>query len=199
MAKFGSIYIKSLTNGVSFDRATTIEAETHTMTNDVVSQTLEDGTPLADHIIVQQDELEVIAFVSNSVPQKSQEVFKSLKMIRNLRQLCIIFTDHEIYHGMAIESISAPHSAPMVNEIRFTIKFKRVDYVSSIVNVFPVSDFQSFENVEFGEGIAQEQTVNEQDEKMQQARDGDLNKTQDISQGACSNIEAGELTPQQAA
>lgn len=142
MARRGGLYILAKTIQLVFNDALTVPNETHTFGNEVVAQTLEDGSNLADHIIILQDELEVQIFVSNSVLQESQDTYAALKTIRNKRELCTVYTDHEIYENMAIESVTAPHEAPMVNVITFTIKFKRIDWVGAVTNIFPPARFQ---------------------------------------------------------
>lgn len=128
MAKTGTAYIVTETTTISFEEAVTIASETHTFTNEIANQTLEDGSNLADHIIVQQDELECQLFVSNAVPGKSQEIYAQLKNIRNNREMCTVYTEHQNYERMVIESVNAPHEAPMVNQIVFTVKFKQIDW-----------------------------------------------------------------------
>ena len=142
MAKRGSMYIQGDSHWLAFDNALTVTNETHNFANEVVSQPLENGSLLTDHIIIMQDELEVQVFVSNSVPQESQDTYSALKIIRNTRQLCNVYTDHEIYTSMAIESVSAPHEAPQVNAITFTIKFKRIDWTDDVENSYPLAKYE---------------------------------------------------------
>ena len=142
MAKRGSIYIQSPNISLEFDNALTVVNETHAFANEVVNQTLEDGSQIADHIIILQDELEAQIFVSNSSSQKSQDVYSAIKLLRNNRELCTVRTDHEIYSNMAIESVSAPHEAPQVNALTFTVKFKRVDWTNDVKNTYPLDKYQ---------------------------------------------------------
>lgn len=191
MATYGSIYIKGTKTVISLDEATTVPSETHTFDNEVVSQTLENGCQLSDHIIVLQDELEIQLFISNSVPQKSQETYAALKNMRNTRELCQIFTDHEIYRNMAIQSVSAPHEAPYVNQLSMTLKFKRIDYVGSVTNEYPPSKFQ--ENVSvYGQDVS---TENLNIQGTQDAILGFFGKKDDIDMAACNFQDAGELSP----
>jgi len=191
MATYGSIYIKGTKTVVSLDEATTVPSETHTFENEVVSQTLENGCQLSDHIIVLQDELEVQLFISNSVQQKSQEVYAALKNMRNTRELCQIFTDHEIYKNMAIQSVSAPHEAPYINQLSMTLKFKRVDYVGSITNEYPPSKFQEGVSV-FGQDIVGD---NLNTQETQDAILGYFGGVDDVDMSACDFQDAGELSP----
>ena len=115
-------------------------SETHNFGNEVVSQPLEDGTALLDHIIIEPDELEIVIHCSNvsrnNNPFPSQTLYAQLKQIRNQRELCTIYTRHEIYKDMAITRISAPNNAPFVDRVDFTVGFKRVDKIADVVNIF---------------------------------------------------------------
>lgn len=186
MAKFGTLYLEGTTSKLYFDQATTVLNETHSFANEVVTQTLEDGSPISDHIVIQQDELEVQIFISNSVVQKSQEVYALLKTMRNTRELCKVYTDHEIYGNMAIESVSAPHEAPMVNELRVTVKFKRVDYAGSVQNEYPVCQFEDVPEIGDEE--------NWESEEAYLASEGQLGDPAAVDQTASKMEDVGELT-----
>lgn len=177
MAEQGSIYIQSRSIQLMFDQALTIPSETHSFGNDIATQVLEDGSPISDHIIVLQDELEVQIFVSNSVQQESQDVYAALKTIRNERELCTVYTDHEIYYDMAIESVSAPHEAPMVNCMTFTVKFRRIDWTGEVINIYRSEYFAS---------VAGE---------MQAASNGDFEPAEAVDTTAPEMTDVGEVTP----
>lgn len=201
MAKRGSIYIQGDSHWLAFDNALTVTNETHNFANEVVSQPLENGSLLTDHIIIMQDELEVQVFVSNSVPQESQDTYSALKIIRNTRQLCNVYTDHEIYTSMAIESVSAPHEAPQVNAITFTIKFKRIDWTDDVENSYPLAKYeiplvpqlQSF-STNVSSNVYKKQQEARIAEGMQEARDGVLMDVNDVQTAAVSMNDYGEIT-----
>ena len=201
MAKRGSMYIQGDSHWLAFDNALTVTNETHNFANEVVSQPLENGSLLTDHIIIMQDELEVQVFVSNSVPQESQDTYSALKIIRNTRQLCNVYTDHEIYTSMAIESVSAPHEAPQVNAITFTIKFKRIDWTDDVENSYPLAKYeiplvpqlQSF-STNVSSNVYKKQQEVRIAEGMQAARDGILMDVNDVQTAAVSMNDYGETT-----
>lgn len=190
MAVRGSIYIQGKTATLSYDEALTVPSETHTFGNDVVTQTLEDGSMLVDHIIILQDELEVQIFVSNSILQESQDTYAALKTMRNNRELCTVYTDHEIYENMAIESVSAPHEAPMVNCMTFTVKFKRVDWTGAVRNTFPPAKFQPDAVAEAAAG----EYMNQQTQGMQEAMDGQFEPIEMVDMTASEIADAGDIT-----
>lgn len=201
MAKRGSIYIQGQNSWLAFDDALTVTNETHNFGNEVVSQVLENGSLLTDHIIVLQDELEAQIFVSNSRPQESQDVYSAIKGLRNNRELCNVYTDHEIYTSMAIETVSAPHEAPQVNAITFTVKFKRVDWTDDVENSYPLAKYeiplapqlQSFStNIPSDVYTAKRQA--RISKGMQAARDGVLMDIDDVETAAVSMSDYGETT-----
>ena len=201
MAKRGSIYIQGQNSWLAFDDALTVTNETHNFGNEVVSQVLENGSLLTDHIIVLQDELEAQIFVSNSRPQESQDVYSAIKGLRNNRELCNVYTDHEIYTSMAIETVSAPHEAPQVNAITFTVKFKRVDWTQDVENSYPLAKYeiplapqlQSFStNIPSDVYTAKRQA--RISKGMQAARDGVLMDIDDVETAAVSMNDYGETT-----
>ena len=201
MAKRGSIYIQGSSSWLAFDDALTVTNETHNFANEVVSQPLENGSLLTDHIIIMQDELEAQIFVSNSRPQESQDVYSAIKAFRNNRELCNIYTDHEIYTSMAIESVSAPHEAPQVNAITFTIKFKRIDWTDDVENSYPLAKYeiplvpqlQSF-STNVSSNVYKKQQEVRIAEGMQEARDGVLMDVNDVQTAAVSMNDYGEIT-----
>ena len=201
MAKRGSIYIQGQNSWLAFDDALTVTNETHNFGNEVVSQVLENGSLLTDHIIVLQDELEAQIFVSNSRPQESQDVYSAIKGLRNNRELCNVYTDHEIYTSMAIETVSAPHEAPQVNAITFTVKFKRVDWTDDVENSYPLAKYeiplapqlQSFStNIPSDVYTAKRQARISRG--MQAARDGVMMNINDVETAAVSMSDYGETT-----
>lgn len=193
MAVSGTLYIQAQTVQLMFDAALTVPNETHSFGNEIVSQTLEDGSNISDHIIILQDELEVQIFVSNSVLQESQDTYAALKTIRNKRELCTVFTDHEIYENMAIESVSAPHEAPMVNSITFTVKFKRIDWVGAVVNTYPPAKFQPQVAASMAPGYKHEQQAG-----MQEAVQGKMGPVDAVDMTASATQDVGEIAGKQA-
>lgn len=200
MAKRGSIYIQSPNIRLEFDDALTVVNETHSFANEVVNQTLENGSQIADHIIVLQDELESQIFVSNSSAQKSQDVYSAIKILRNNRELCTVRTDHEIYSNMAIESVSAPHEAPQVNALTFTVKFKRVDWTNNVKNTYPLDKYQEplvpqlqCLSTDFSNNIYKKEMQNRISVGAQNARHGILINVDDIEISAVSIEDFGQI------
>lgn len=108
--------------------------EGHNASNSIASQTLEDGSIINDHIIVLPRTVSVDFFVSNIDGTNSQTlgenaitVFQELERIRNERELVTLYTYHEIYDNMAIESITSAHEAPNRGQLTINVIFKEVN------------------------------------------------------------------------
>ena len=206
MANRDILYIRTSRSKIMFNDALTVVNETHTFANEVVSQTLEDGSFLTDHIIVLQDELESQVFVSNSVKWGSEDAYSTLKEIRNNRELCTVYTRHEIYSNMAIESVTAPHEAPMVGTLTFTIKFKKVDWTgkanNTYGNYYPAKDFEEPlvpELQSISSDIPNDIYTNRRNQKIarakQNAKFGSFGNIDDIETSAVSRNDLGALVP----
>lgn len=200
MAERGAIYIQGPKTWLRFDDAMTVTNETHTFANEVVSQTLENGAPLVDHIIVLQDELECQIFVSNNVLQDSQDVYAAVKTLRNTRALVNVYTGHEIYSNMAIESVNAPHEAPNVNCLTFTIKFKKIDWSEDVDNNYPLARYelplvpqlQAYSS-SVANNVYKTEQQNRIAENMKNAQEGMFPGPADIESSAVAKSDYGEL------
>ena len=200
MAERGAIYIQGPKIWLRFDDAMTVTNETHIFSNEVVSQTLENGAPLVDHIIVLQDELECQIFVSNNVFQDSQDVYAAVKTLRNTRALVNVYTGHEIYSNMAIESVNAPHEAPNVNCLTFTIKFKKIDWSEDVDNNYPLARYelplvpqlQAYSS-NVANNVYKEEQQNRISEGMKNAQEGVFPGPADVETSAVAKSDYGEL------
>ena len=118
-----------------------VTSENHSFGNEVVSQTIENGSALADHIIIQPDQLELTLFVSNvdgnNQPlqgETAKTVLSTLKALQMSRQPVTVMTQHLLYTNMAIETVNASHLAPfkgLLNPI--AVKFKKLDFTNTLV------------------------------------------------------------------
>lgn len=207
------VYIKPKNSAAIFcgkGSASIILSETHTISNDVVSQPLEDGTSLFDHIIVLPDELEVVIHTGNaprpgsSDRYPSQLLYSQLKEIRNKRDLCSVYTLHETYSNLAIKDITVPNVAPYPGRTDIVVKFIRVDPVKEAQNQFLRSLFQEavttlsssvdFLGEEFLDYIelTEGQLVRQLAEETLNAAKGILPSIQDIADSASSITDLGE-------
>lgn len=121
---------------------TIITSENHSLTNEVISFPLEDGSPLVDHVIVNADELEIALFASNASRQTGKDVFEALQRIRNSRALVSVYTYHTIYRGMVAKSVSISHAAPYTGAVNIIVSFQQVDFLNSQNLENPRSKFE---------------------------------------------------------
>jgi hypothetical protein len=117
-------------------KGTVLQSENHTAENEVVEQVLENGSPMADHIIIKPDILEISFIVTNLDvtassnilgAENAKTVWNELKRLRNTRALIDVLTTHENYTSMAIESLTSSHEAPFKGQLKYNIKLKKVD------------------------------------------------------------------------
>lgn len=178
-------------------------SENHTFENDVVSQPLEDGSSLFDHVIILADELEVVIHTGNT-PRPgsddrypSQVLFAQLKELRNRRELCDIYTLHEVYHDMIVKSVTVPNVAPFPGRTDITVKFVRVSVVSKISNEFSRDKFTpavvaTNTNKLAASEMTKEQRLIQLQKNTANAKIGILSAQDDISNSAMSLVDLGE-------
>jgi hypothetical protein len=123
----GNQVVQNLTGGITMN-------ETHDAKNTVTSQTLENGSPLVDHIIIEADEITVSLLFTNfdghGKPlegEMAKTAWQELKRLRNNRELLEVVTLHEIYTNMAIVSINAKHDAPYKGQLNIELQLKKID------------------------------------------------------------------------
>lgn len=123
--------------------------ETHSKENEVLSQTLETGRLVTDHIVPNPDSLEVTIHSPNvsSEPRyyksgekyfadlnayRTIDVYRKLSLIRDMRLLCEVDTLYFHYKDMAIKSITLPHEAPFKGRADIVVNFVKINLMSKI-------------------------------------------------------------------
>lgn len=147
--KSGNQVLKNLAGGITL-------SENHTANNDVSGQTLENGSPLVDHIIINADEIEINLLFANMEGsgkplegEGAKTAWQELKRLRNNRELLEIVTLHEIYENMAIENLSGNHETPYKGQIKITIKLKKIDITNANIGGTNASKFTPTTNYDF--------------------------------------------------
>lgn len=118
-------------------------SEIHAQEANVTDQPIEDGSLVSDHIVLQPETVEITAEVSNfdgnnsvSLGERAKTAFQAFKTRLQSRELFDLVTHHELYENMALQSISADHSAPYQGRLLYRLSFKRVNTTQlSIVRV----------------------------------------------------------------
>lgn len=132
---------------ISVDLDVTLD-EAHEWLNDVVTNPVEIGSPIADHIQQMPDKLTITGFISDSPITDSiasqlssigdsefgtrvQTAFDLLRTLIASKKLVTVYTRYRIYTDMALASINIPRSAGLGEAIQFTAQFTHVRMVET--------------------------------------------------------------------
>ena len=118
--------------------------EIHTSEAQITAQTVEDGSVISDHIILQPQNVEVIAEINDYDPniftqgigEKAKTSWLEFKRQFNNRTLYDLVTTHEIYSNMALRSLIGEHIAPRRGFLTVKLQFTQVSLTqTSIVKI----------------------------------------------------------------
>lgn len=132
---------------ISVDLDVTLD-EAHEWLSDVVTNPVEIGSPITDHIQQQPDKLTITGFISDSPITDSiasqlstigdsefgtrvQTAFDLLRTLIASKKLVTVYTRYRIYTDMALASINIPRSAGLGEAIQFTAQFTHVRMVET--------------------------------------------------------------------
>ncbi|SEQ64626.1 hypothetical protein SAMN05216522_10518 [Rosenbergiella nectarea] len=133
----------------------TIDSETHDWKRDVTTNPVENGAPIADHIIDQPDTLSITGMISNApilglVNQVSglidgtalnqdyvAQAFDVLDALRKSKQLVTIYTRYKTYTNMVLQSVNIPRTPDGGDAVVFTIQAVNVRIVTSQKTTIP--------------------------------------------------------------
>ncbi|QKJ86687.1 hypothetical protein PMPD1_1737 [Paramixta manurensis] len=124
-----------------------IDSETHDWQRDITQNPVENGIPIADHIIEKPRSLTVTGMISNS-PITEAEIFSSqfnsvnieervakalatLDDLYHAKILVTIYTRYMIYKDMVITSINIPRTPDIGDAIVFTLQATQLRIVSA--------------------------------------------------------------------
>ena len=132
---------------ISVDLDVTLD-EAHEWLSDVVTNPVEIGSPITDHIQQQPDKLTITGFISDSpitdsiasqlstigdseFGTRAQTAFDLLRALMASKKLVTVYTRYRIYTDMALASINIPRSAGLGEAIQFTAQFTHVRMVET--------------------------------------------------------------------
>lgn len=136
---------------VSIDLDVT-QDEAHEWTNDVTTNPVENGSPIADHIMPMPDKVTITGMVSNSAISDAaiqqlqnefggvdgnvalsrvQTTFDLLRQLKEDRKLVTVYTRYKVYTDMALNSVNIPRSASIGDSINFTASFTHIRIVNT--------------------------------------------------------------------
>lgn len=132
---------------ISIDLDVTMD-EVHEWQNDVTTNPVETGSPIADHIQIMPDKLRITGMISDSsisdavIKQFSgidngqfltrvQTAFDLLRKLKDDRKLITVYTKHKVYTDMALTSLSIPRNNQTGDSIQFSIEFVNIRIVNT--------------------------------------------------------------------
>ncbi|WP_158782503.1 phage baseplate protein [Pantoea sp. BAV 3049] len=130
-----------------------IDSETHDWQRDVTQNPVENGSPVADHIIERPRNLTVTGMISNTPVNGSNifnslvngfneedavaKAFSTLDALYKSKSLVTIYTRYAVYENMVITSINIPRTPDVGDAIVFTIQATQVRMVSTQTTSLP--------------------------------------------------------------
>ena len=120
------------------------KSEQHKRQTNVTEHTLEDGSMVSDHAILEPIRLSLeyhgpnMFTVDETLPARFQRqtqyqtisAYDTLNEIWRQREPFSIVTEHEVYDNMLIESLTELHEAPNRGAVNFSIELKQINYAT---------------------------------------------------------------------
>ena len=111
--------------------------EGHSFTNTVTKYSVENGSPITDHIQNNNEAANISGFITNfsinegsQFSNRSQDAFEKLEKLWKERRLVTVVTIHKIYENMAINSITVARSEASGEDLVADIVFEKVNVVT---------------------------------------------------------------------
>ena len=130
--------------------ADVILSEVHEWRNEVTTNPVEEGSPIADHIIVMPDRLTFSGFVSDTPikgiiglgifdtdEDSAKYFFEALDLLRENGEIITVYTKYKTYEDMVITSITIPREIKTGEAIEFTMEFIHVRIVETQTTELP--------------------------------------------------------------
>lgn len=110
------------------------ETESHTYNANLTKLSMESGSVVTDHMILEPETVAVTFSVTNAGQgrQAAKDVFDAFVTMQRTRQLVELVTEHAIYTNMALVSLTPMHSAPYLGTITCTATFQKVYFVELV-------------------------------------------------------------------
>ena len=123
-------------------------SETHEWGADVTENPVEEGAPVADHVVERADKLTIRGFVSETpitasanilgligsvsdASSRTQQVFDLLRLLIKERQVMTVYTKHQTYEDMVLSRLIIPRTPQTGDAIEFRAEFVHVRFVSA--------------------------------------------------------------------
>ena len=121
--------------------------ENHEWSAEATGNPVEEGAPVADHVIEQSDKLKIRGFVtdtpltisqsvqgivnSGQVGNRTQAVFDLLHQLIKLKEPMTVYTKHKIYDEMILTNVNIPRTAGVGEAIEFSAEFINIRKVAT--------------------------------------------------------------------
>ena len=135
----------------SIDLDATLD-EVHDWAVEVTTNPVENGAPVADHVIEKPDKLRLTGLITNSPlhgelagqyfggdtqSPRIQTAFEAIYELIKKREVIVVYTKHAIYTDMIIQSVNIPRNASIGESIEFNMELVHVRFVSTQMTTVP--------------------------------------------------------------
>jgi hypothetical protein len=125
----GDYWGKEIDEAENFD---VIKSVGHNISAEVTANTLENGTKVCDHVVLQPNEITVIweQTNTNGGADRAREVYQNLEFHYLQRDLFRLLTEHASYDNMVIKSLSGLEQGPNKGALQCAITLVQINFVT---------------------------------------------------------------------
>lgn len=155
-------------------------SESHNMAASATKLSLESGTQVTDHIIVDPADVTIVFEMSNvgGGADTARDVFETFKTLLESRELLELTTEHHVYKDMVILGVSPVHQAPYKGALNISVNLQQINFVR----------LQQVGRVNTKAGTATSKTADPATDAGQQDAEDDRSLLQKIQDLAVSNL-----------
>ncbi|HBG77250.1 MAG TPA: hypothetical protein DDW84_00160 [Phycisphaerales bacterium] len=126
-----SILVQADSSGQSEIQVDVRKSDSHNLSSEVTMNTIENGAKISDHIFNNPCQLSVVFHQVNTWfgKARARDVWTQFEKLHKDRKLVSVFTEHKIYTNMAVQNVSALHTAPFKGALQFSVNFVQVNSV----------------------------------------------------------------------
>lgn len=125
----GWLYYPNQISDIAVD---VILSNSHILSADVTQNTLETGSKISEHVVLQPRILS-ISFQQTNVSggaERARSVWGQFKHLYENRELITVVTEHEIYENMIISNLTGLESAPFKGALSCTLTLTQINFVN---------------------------------------------------------------------
>jgi hypothetical protein len=141
------LFTQKLTlDDVEFDVS---ESESHRSSAKITDHPVEAGAQISDHVVPEQDSLELTARVTNTPivsqdetatlsPFRAEEAYRRLIELKNARETVSVITSLREYENMIITSVGVSRNASSGNVLALSISLRQIRTATSEIVTLPI-------------------------------------------------------------